>query len=63
MPLPSKRGSPSPQLKGPHRSVGVPSPQLKGSHQIVAVHHPNSMGHTEVWGSITPTFFANFFTL
>ena len=27
-----KRGSPSPQPKGPHRSVGV--------------HHPNSRGHT-----------------
>ena len=35
-----KCGGPSPQLKGPHRSVGV--------------HHPNSRGHTKVWGSINP---------
>ena len=38
---PAKRGRPTPQLEGPHQSVGV--------------HHPNSRGHTEVWESITPT--------
>ena len=36
-----KRGSPYPQLKGPHQSVGV--------------HRLNSRGHTEAWDSISAT--------
>ena len=36
-----KRGSPSPQLKRPHQSVGF--------------HIPNPRGHAEAWESITPT--------
>ena len=46
------------------------SPQLKGPHRSVGVHDPNSRGHTEAWESITPTqgatpkpnFFPKFFT-
>ena len=36
-----KRGSLYPQLKGPHRSVGV--------------HIPNSRGHAKAWESVSPT--------
>ena len=36
-----KRGSPYPQLEGPHRSVGIHIPKLKG--------------HTEAWESVSPT--------
>ena len=31
------------------------SPQLKGPHRSVGVRHPNARGHTEAWESVTPT--------
>ena len=46
-----KRGSPSPQLEGPRKSV----PQLEGPRPSAEVHHPNPRGHTKEWDSITPT--------
>ena len=44
-----KRGSPYPQLKGPHQSVGVCIPNSRGHTKAwesisVGVHHPNSRG-------------------
>ena len=64
-----KRGSPSPQLKGPHRSVGVWKCKEKERKNALWNHRcspPESGGrapnagsslrnHTEAWESITPT--------
>ena len=33
---------------------GSPSPQLKGPQQSVEAHDPDLRGHTEVWESLTP---------
>ena len=49
-----KRGSPQPQLKGAHQSVGVLTPNLRG-HADVWEPSLNSKGHNEVWESVSPT--------
>ena len=32
-----------------------PSPELEGPHQSLGLHHPYSRGHAKAWESITPT--------
>ena len=50
-----ERGSPYPQLKGPHQSVVVHSPNSRGHTGAWESISPNSRGHTKVWESISPT--------
>ena len=44
-----------PKLARATPKSGSPSTQLKGPHRKVEVHDPNSKGHTEAWESITQT--------
>ena len=40
--------------RGPTRKRGSPYPQIEGPHESMAVHRPNSRGYMEAWESVSP---------